>query len=472
MIPVAENLQTDLVAALLDKDQAIFTRQVFHTTDPGTEYLHNWHVDCMTEYLRACELGQISRLIINVPPRYMKSTTVTVAWPAWLLKQNPSNRIIAASYSSRLSEKHSTDTRLVVQSPWYQTLWPHVQIVGDQNTKTKFQTTQRGHRIATSVGGSVTGEGGNFLIVDDPVNPSQAMSDADRVAANNWFDMTFSTRLDDKKRGVIVVVMQRLNEDDLTGHIKDKGYTHLCLQGVAEHKQIIDMGKFHKVIEEGDLLHPQREGPAEIAKAKQDLGSYGFAAQYQQTPVPVGGGMVKKAWIRRYATPPNEGMIYQSWDTAIKAGDHNDWTVCTTWRVSGNLFYLLDVYRERIEYHDIRKAVEGLAADYKPNSILIEDKGSGQNLLQDMRRYTSLPVVGINPDKDKITRMAACSPMIEAQRVLLPIDASWLPDYERELFLFPASAKDDQVDSTSQFLNHIRGGSSDFKDTMRTLGYA
>ena len=216
-------------------DFASFIKQSFYSVNPATKYLHNWHIDLIAEYLNACEQGEIKRLIINIPPRSLKSIAVSVAWPAWLLGHDPSRRIIAASYSQNLSLKHSLDSRLVMNSAWYKKIFPSVKIASDQNEKAKFVTTKRGFRIATSVGGAITGEGGNFLIVDDAHNPINIMSEVQRQSTLDWFDQTFASRLDDKRQGVFVVVMQRLHEGDLCGHLLNKGgWEHLKLPAIAE----------------------------------------------------------------------------------------------------------------------------------------------------------------------------------------------------------------------------------------------
>lgn len=197
--------------AMLRTDLPSFIGKVLQTVDPGAPYLPNWHIDLIAEYLEAAGRGSISRLIINMPPRALKSVCVSVAWPAWLLGHDPRSRIIAASYAATLAVKHSLDCRLVMESEWYRALFPGTQLAHDQNEKHKFMTTQRGFRFATSVGGSVTGEGGNFLIMDDPLSPMQALGEHGRAHVAAWFDHTFATRLNDKKKGVIVLVMQRLH---------------------------------------------------------------------------------------------------------------------------------------------------------------------------------------------------------------------------------------------------------------------
>ncbi len=283
--------------AYLRIDFKAFIEKVFATACPGQTYLPNWHIELIAEYLSACERGEMTRLVINLPPRSLKSLIVSVAWPAWLLGQDPGQRIMAASYAQSLANKHSMDCRLVMQSHWYRTLFPDTQLSRDQNEKHKFVTTTRGMRMATSIFGTATGEGGNVLIADDVMNPLHASSVITRRFVNDWFDHTFSTRLDDKKRGVMVVVMQRLHEEDVAGHLLKKGgWEWLKLPAIASEEEAWGTYRRHA----GELLHPAREDAALIERAKCDLGSAAFAAQYQQQPLPQEGGMIKLEWFGRF----------------------------------------------------------------------------------------------------------------------------------------------------------------------------
>lgn len=454
-----------LLNAVLREDFGSFIAKTFTTTDPGTKYLHNWHIEIIADRLQQVREGKIKRLIINMPPRSLKSVCVSVAWPAWLLGNNPSTRIMAASYSNLLSVKHSLDTRLVLTSNWYKEIFPDTIIVNDQNEKSKFLTTKRGFRFATSIGGTATGEGADILIVDDPHNPLQAASQVQRFHAINWFDQTFSTRLNNKKNGAIIIVMQRLHVDDLTGHLlKKDGWQHLCLPAIFPKETVYSYGKLSKLVTQGEFLHNGREGGDEITRAKTELGSYGFAAQYMQNPVPLSGGMVELCWIKRYkfsgerflVEPLTHKNIIQSWDTAIKSGLGNDYSVCTSWAITDDAYYLLDVFAHRMEYPALKKNCIALAEKWQPNAILIEDKASGQSLIQDLRLSSKLPVLPISPTSDKITRFARVTPLFESGKIFLPQNAPWLADYEAQLLGFPNITHDDMVDSTSQFLNWVR----------------
>ena len=253
------------------RDLAAFIEKSFCTINTGAEYLHNWHIELIARTLTDVARGKIRRLIINIPPRYLKSVCVNVAWPAWLLGNRPYMRIVSASFNQSLATKHSLDTRLIMNSDWYHAAFPACVLSDEQNEKTKFLTTQNGFRLATSIFGSVTGEGGNILIIDDPLSPEMAASANERRKVQTWFDQTFSTRLDNKKLGAIVLVMQRLHEDDLSGVLLRRGgWEHLSLPAMNE---------------DGILLHEAREGWDELQQMRATLGEYGFAAQYMQAPL-------------------------------------------------------------------------------------------------------------------------------------------------------------------------------------------
>jgi predicted phage terminase large subunit-like protein len=438
----------------LHGDFDAFIHLCFNTVNPGVAFAANWHITCIAEYLEAVRRGEIRRLIINLPPRSLKSVCVSVAWPAWLLAQNPAERVIVASYAGALAERHSLDARLVLQSDWYKDTFPYTRIARGENHKRKFTTTRRGFRFATSVGGSVTGEGGNFLIVDDPHNPSQATAAATRGIANRWFDHSFATRLNDKKNGAIVVVMQRLHPEDLTGHLLAKGgWERLSLPALAPRGVHLARGTFSYERKEGEPLHAAREDAELLAQAKRELGSLAFNAQYQQEPVAPEAGVVKLRWFIRDDAPPKPPCrIVQSWDTGIKAAQRNDPSACATFAQTQAGFHLLDMQVLREEYPGLKRALLALAAQWKPDAILIEDKASGQSLLQDVKRETALPVIGVRPAGDKLTRLAAVSALVEAGRVHLPRFAPWLAAFEEELAAFPNAPHDDQVDAFTQFL--------------------
>jgi predicted phage terminase large subunit-like protein len=460
--------------AILRQDLASFIAKCVTTISPGVRYLENWHIDLIADYLTAASKGDITRLLINMPPRYLKSVCVSVAWPAWMLGRTPSTRIMAASYSQILSLKHSMDCRLVMNSPWYQEIFPETSLSPIQNEKNKFMTTQQGFRFATSVGGTATGEGGDFLIVDDPHNPLQAASLTQRQHTIEWFDQTFTTRLNDKKKGVIVVVMQRLHPYDLSGHLLEKAgnrWEHICIPAIAEspvtHYYFNSTTALHHR-PSGDVLHTERENQQDLHHTKEELGNLAFSSQYQQSPVITEGGMLELSWLKRHhlldvsviPSPAKGERIIQSWDTAIKTGKTNDYSVCTTWLERQDGYYLLDVWCKRAEYPELKRTIIHLATHWSPEVVLLEDKASGQSLLQDLRQETTIALIPIMPKQDKVSRFAATTPLFEAGKVLLPATSPWLADYELQLLHFPDGSHDDMVDSTSQALQWMHNKKS------------
>ncbi len=287
------------------------------------------------------------------------------------------------------------------------------------------------------------------------------MSDARRAAVNEWYDRTLYSRLDSKRDDVIILIMQRLHLEDLAGYVLAKEpWIHLNLPaiGEVEHRIPIGLNQFY-LRRLGELLHEARESKADLDRSKATIGSYNWYAQYQQRPVPLEGEIVNWEWFLFYdEVPPRWGgnQIIQSWDTASTAGELSDYSVCMTFLVRGNEYFLLDVLREKLNYPDLRRRVIDHAFEFGADTVIIEDKGSGTSLIQDLRADSSAPtIIAFQPDGDKITRMAAQSAKIEGKQVLLPRRAAWLDDLRAELLQFPYGRYDDQVDSLSQFLNWI-----------------
>ena len=445
---------------LLRKDLASFIQKAFYTVSPYRSYQPNWHIAAIAWHLEQCLKGNIKRLIITVPPRHLKSISASVAFPAWALGHDPSLRIIAASYAADLARKHALDCRAVLQAPWYRRVFPRTRLHPDKNTELEVMTTALGFRYATSIGGSVTGRGGDLILIDDPMKPEEAMSELKRNAVNQWFDGTLYPRLDNKAEGVIILIMQRLHVDDLIGHvIEQEPWTQLNLPAIAEVPQRVQIGP-DRFIERkpGDLLHPERESRETLARTKERLGTYSFSAQYQQSPVPLGGAMIQWCWFGTYDELPAKGpndRVVQSWDIASMTGASNDYSVGTTWLEHDGRYYLIEVLRERLIFPDLKRRVVAEAERHAADAVLIEDTGSGSPLIQELQREGAIKPIGITPEGDKVTRMLVPSAKIEAGYVLLPERAPWLQDFQTEVLQFPRGRYDDQVDSLSQFLMWI-----------------
>jgi predicted phage terminase large subunit-like protein len=449
--------------ALLRSDPYAFFQRAFYEINPQTKFKGNWHIEQIAAKLEACRLGKIKRLIINIPPRSLKSICASVAFPAWLLGKDPAAQIMCVSYAQDLADKHARDCRAVMSADWYQGLFP-TQLSADRNAVQEFVTTEQGYRLATSVGGVLTGRGADYIIIDDPLKPEEALSETQRNAANEWFSHTLYSRLNDKSTGCIIIIMQRLHEDDLVGHVlAQEDWNVVSFPAIAERDEeiVIDtaFGAMRVQRRAGDLLHPERESRADLDQIRKTLSEYHFSGQYQQAPAPRGGGMVKEAWFKRYGSnelPDKFDRVIQSWDTANKPGDLNDYSVCTTWGIKDKRIYLLNVFRKKLDYPGLKRAVQDQFAAYDPGVILIEDKASGTQLIQEMREAGIHAVTAYKSKFDKVMRLDAQTGVIENGLVYIPTEVHWLAEYLHELSTFPKSKHDDQVDSTSQALEWLK----------------
>ncbi len=584
-----------------------FVRDAFAIVEPGTPYVHGWHIDAICDYLEAVTHGDIKKLLINIPPRHMKSLITCVFWPVWEWIKDPAKRWIFASYAQNLSIRDSLKCRRLIQSQWFKDRYGwRFKIIGDQNTKTRFETDAMGFRVATSVSGMGTGEGGdrivclagdtllrlrlgpqmrisdvvkhkvfgdvlcynhrynriqyqpiikhyestsgeiyhltvrlndgsqrtlkitdnhpifvvnigyqhardiyvgqylfdrdkcnacviakellteettvynievdvnnnyfaNDLLVhncDDPHNVKEAESELVREGTLLWWDEVMSSRLNDRETGARVIIMQRVHARDLAGHVLEKGgYEHLMLPARYELGRSFNssLGFSDPRTQEGELLWPGKMNEEAMQELESELGPYAVAGQLQQRPAPREGGLIKLGWFKYFdmiynnnvLTHPRFDLIIQSWDTACKEGQTNDYSVCTTWGVNDFGAYLLDLWRERVDFPTLQNMAIILANQWRLNALLVEDASSGQALIQALRVGTKLPVKAVKVTKDKETRVNAVSAFIESGRVFLPNDKAWMRGVLDELCNFPNAAHDDIVDTFSMALTHI-----------------
>jgi len=448
--------------ALTRLDFNVFVERVFVELNGSAPYMDNFHIATICAELEEVRLGRCRRLAIALPPRSLKSIIISVAYPAWLLGHAPESAIICASYGQALADELARNCRQVILSDWYRRLFPGTRLAADKQSVSAFETTAGGSRRATSVGGVLTGFGADIIIVDDPTKPEEAQSDAERARANAWARHTLFTRLNDKAKGTIILVMQRLHEDDMIGHVatfselkvisfpaiaqEEEDWTIRTPHGLRHHRRAV-----------GDALHPEREPLEVLEEIAQSLGTRFFAAQYLQMPAPPGGSIVKAEWFQRFdiANPPPFDRVVQSWDTASRASQISDFSVCTTYGVKGKQFFLLHVLRKRLEYPDLKRAIVSQARAYDASTILIEDAASGIALIQDLKNDGFYKAEAIKPKGDKVIRLQGITGVIEAGQVFVPDRAPWLEDYLHELMMFPATRFDDQVDSTSQALDFL-----------------
>jgi predicted phage terminase large subunit-like protein len=435
----------------------IFLMRCFLTVNPGAIFMDNWHIDAMAYQVQRIINGDVRRLIVNMPPRNLKSLTFNVALSAFMLGHDPRKRIFCISYGAELSAEHSAQFKAIVQSEWYRRVFPRMRI--KRIVDDEVYTTERGFRRWTSVLGAMTGMGGDVFIIDDPIKPIDAFSEAKREGVNQWYSNTLLSRLDNKETGVILVVMQRVHQDDLSGYLlrdAEDVYEHLELPAIAELPQHVPLLRgryYHRRV--GEALHPTFESPDTLQMLRMEMGSSIFSAHYLQRPVPQGGAMLQSEWFRYYTELPDseqDSYVIQSWDTAAKLGLLNSFSVCTTWLVNGRDFYLLDVFRQRMTYPALRDMAVALAERYKPRHILIEDAMTGSALADEVGRKFPSAAERIKPEGDKQVRLFVQSAKFEKGRVWFPKDAPWLRTFLEELLSFPESRHSDQVDSVSQAL--------------------
>ena len=458
-----ENLTRPEYEVLLRNDFATFAGRCFQELNPQTELAINWHLEVIAAKLTAVRDGEIRRLIINLPPRHLKSSMASIAFPAWCLGLDPSAQILCVSYAQDLADKLARDCRGIMMSPWYRQIFP-TRLAAHRQAVQEFITTRQGYRLATSTGGVLTGRGADIILIDDPLKPEEALSDAQRQGANEWYDHTLYSRQNDKRRGAIVIIMQRLNEDDLVGHVlEQESWEVLRFPAIAEADEVHEIatiwGPRRFARRRGEALHPEREPLETLDRIRRTIGEYNFAGQYQQSPAPLGGGLVKAEWFKRYREserPEHFDRIVQSWDTANKATELSDFSVCTTWGVKDKELFLLSVFRRRLEYPALKRAVREQLSLFGATEVLIEDKASGTQLIQELISDGCYGVTRYQPTTDKIMRLHAQTALIENGFVRIPEDASWLAEYLHEITVFPNGKHDDQVNSTAQFLDWFK----------------
>lgn len=462
--------------AILRSDLLAFVHRCFQQVNPGETFSQEWYLEAIVRMLEQVRRGEIKRLIINLPPRSLKSIIASVAFPAFVLGHDPRLKLICASYSSDLAMKHAADCRAVITSDWYRGMFPDMRI-GSKDTQAELTTAARGGRLTTSVGGTLTGRGGDIVIIDDPMKAQDAHSEAERSKVNQWITGTVLSRLNDKRTGAIIVVMQRVHMDDLTGHLLREGgedWTLLSLPAIAEAEEDIPLlrGRVYRR-KVGEALS-LREPVTVLEALKRDMGSDVFQAQYQQDPVPPGGVMIKREWLQYYDALPADRHLWQtvqSWDTAAKGGPQNDWSVCTTWlwSLQDARWYLTDVWRGRVDYPTPKAKVISHAEAHQATQVLVEEASTAIGLCQELK-YKVRGLTPVKPDLDKRFRLSVASAKIQAGQVLFPQRAPWLSDFLTELLSFPNGRHDDQVDSLSQILVHHKDQLATWRGLIAKVG--
>jgi predicted phage terminase large subunit-like protein len=455
-------VQNALLTRQAERSLLAYVRQAWPILEPARPFLPNWHIDLIVEHLETVTAGQTTRLLINVPPRYMKSLLVSVFWPTWEWITHPNRRWIFSSHSEALALKHSLDRRTLLQSDWYQRRWGDgVRLAVDQNVKGEFCNTARGTMIATSSGGSITGKGGDRIVVDDPHQPTQIDSDLQREGVLEYFRRTLSTRLDDKKRGAIVVVMQRLHERDLSACCRDLQYVDVCLPAEAETRIEIPFprsGRVH-IRDTGDLLWPSRDSRQVLDEQRMLLGPADYAAQYQQQPAPASGGLFKQEWFATafVDAAPIDARRARGWDTAGTEGS-GDWTCGVKIAEKEGRFYVEDVQRQQLGPNGVDALIRVTAEMDGQACAQREEKEGGSAgvavIAARTKTLAGFDYAGVEISGSKVTRCKPFRAQCEAGNVRI-VRGAWNADYLHELCGFPIAKHDDQVDASSCAFNVV-----------------
>ncbi len=448
---------SDVLTTLYHYNLYSFAERAFYELNPSTQYHYGHHIRAICHKLERVFLGKTKRLLILMPPRHLKSHCATVAFPAWAMGRDPTMRIVTISYGASLAQTFSWQSRQLMQTQWYRSVFPELEIDPSKASVEELITTKSGFRLSTSVGGALTGKGGDILIIDDPMKADEVFSETMREANWKWFNSTALTRLNSPKEGAIIVVAQRLHEDDLAGRLIATGdWDVLELPAIETRDQEVPLSsKATWCRALGDVLLPEHMGQEALDQYRRSMGSRAFAAQYQQAPTPEGGSIIRPEW---FGTIPSDARLFdyeaivQSWDPAAVPGESNDYSVCTTWGLVGNYIDLLDVHRRQYLQPDLLKAAIKLHQKWKPNLIVVESVGVGRGVYDHLNRRLRKGVRANGSNINKVERMAIQSPKIEQGFVRLPANASWKESFIAEAAAFPNGKYDDQVDSMSQAL--------------------
>lgn len=476
-----DKVKQDLLRYDCEQSLYTFLQHGWKYIDPNP-FVDGWHLGAIAEHLQAVADGEIKRLIINQPPRTSKSSML-VAFDPWVWAQahvsdtsGPGVQFLHSSYAQTLSIRDSVKSRRLIESPWYQSLWgDRYQITSDQNTKVRFDNNAGGYRLATSVGGALTGEGGGIIMIDDPHNNVDMESEAVRHTTIDWFDNSLSTRLNNARTGAMVLVMQRLHEEDLTGHIlasNNQDWVHLMLpmRYEAERAKILypnAIGWSDPRTEEGELLTPERYDEMSVDRLERQLGPFGAAGQLQQRPEPKGGGILKREWWQEWETDtfPEMEYVIAAVDTAYTTKEENDFSAMTCWGIYRDdndvpQVMLMNGWKARHELHDLVERIATTARKFKVDHLLIENKASGISVAQEIKRlyaYEDFGVQLVDPKGgDKVARAYSIQHLLAEGLIHAPMAFSWADMVVTDCSQFPKGKHDDIVDTVTMALRYLR----------------
>ncbi|WP_161594687.1 phage terminase large subunit [Marimonas lutisalis] len=455
----------------------LFLIGAFDVLHPGQRLDEARYLEAMCYALQGVVNGRTPRLMISIAPRHLKSVCGSILFPAFLLGHFPEKKVMTVSYGGDLAREHGVMFRRLIESRFYQDLFPRMRIDPKHDRIEHMKTTEGGGRQAVSLGGAVTGFGADVIVIDDLAKASDVQSEVIREQARTFFDETLFSRLNDKRNARIVSLQQRLHQDDFSAYLLEKGtFHHLCLPSIAEVPQEIALfgGRTWKR-DPGDILSPDREPREVLDQIKADVGTFAFRAQYQQDPQPGESEFLSLEDLVLAETLPNEKnfvRFVQSWDTAVNDGPRCDYSVCLTfgWHAFEESWYLLDVLRQRLKYPDLKDRVQYMQKKWRCDLVLIEDSANGSAILQELRREVHRVFRAVPVNSGKLDRFVPQTDWLKSGKFVIPSDKPWFDEFRRELLAFPNTTHNDQVDALTQFAKHIRNREKAYLDTDPETG--
>jgi predicted phage terminase large subunit-like protein len=442
--------------SLIRTDYSSFVRKAFRHAHNDAKLEHHSYVDLVCHELGKLVEGETRRLIINMPPRHLKTFLGAKCLAAWMLGRDPSTNVLIVTYSEVLASEIAYGIRAIIQSDWYKSAFK-TRLADDRTKVTDFATTRGGRVYAASVDGSITGHGADLLIFDDPIDIDDANNLEHIQAINARFDSKVMSRLNNAKTSRVVVIAHRLNELDLSGHLKAAGgWESISLPMIAKRSKTYDVGYGEWYRKKGELLRPDAFNKKEIKRLQKTLAP-DFETLYQQNPGGAGSLRLKRRYFQTFETTPGSGAIVLSVDTAQRGGPTNSYSTIQAWCHIGRDHYLVGLWREQCNFVRLQSMYWFFVRKYRPAAALIEATAMGPQLIADAQRRPRVRVFEIIPNgRSKIERLVAHLPTIKGKHIYLPELAEWRAPYIEELLEFPNGKFDDQVDATTQYLDWVQ----------------
>ncbi len=469
IIPIPYNFILELEASIYEDSLFDFVKASWHIVEPDVPFVDGWHIHAICDYLQAVYDNRIKDLIVNVPPRHMKSLLIDVFFPAWIWTKAPSKKFLCLSYAESTIAEHAKKCKKLVKSEWYQERF-NLPMEPTPDTDTRFANRRGGFVYCFGFGGAYTGGGADFLLIDDPLKAADSDSDAERTKVNKDYDDAVANRLNDPKTGHRIIIMQRLHQLDLVGHIvEDKKLPFELLVLPCEYEGVVfesSIGFVDPRTEDGELLWEDRFNADWLANEKLRMTERGASGQLQQRPTPAGGFIFKNVWFNRLPSNSSSVGTYISWDTAESINPDAAYScgVVADLRKDYTLFPK-EVVRKKLLFPQLQEEMMELATKYRGNlqGVIIEYKSSGiqavQTLKQQSPEWLADLIIPFTPKGDKNARQYQAASYCEKHCVLFPFPSEefpWLKDFEDELFKQPSAAFRDQADAFTQLVLYLR----------------